>query len=237
MVASCHVERPLDDRTWSRYVALLRRRPGRVAVASLLRPPAAGEDDQIWLERAREAAQHGPLGHHTHWTSADHARPTSGNTGERVLREGRWMREAGLEPRVFCGGGWYFDAEVAHAVAELGYRDCTGTAFRPAYLPDGAARLAVQEPARLRLPDGGALLELPTTHSLGAALRGLPHRGAGRVLHVYFHDFDLLDRRRRLAVYGLLTMLGRLRRPTDLDALAAAVEADVPDLRLEDALA
>ncbi|HEY6017685.1 MAG TPA: hypothetical protein VIU16_12930, partial [Gaiellaceae bacterium] len=70
-----------------------------------------------------------------------------------------------------------------------------------------------------------------------AALRGLPHRGAGRVLHVYFHDFDLLDRRRRLAVYGLLTMLGRLRRPTDLDALAAAVEADVPDLRLEDALA
>lgn len=236
VAASCHVEKPLDDAAWRRYRTLLRRRPGGVPVASLLRPPDAGEDEVLWLRRAREAAALGPVGHHTHWTSAEHARPTGGDTGARVLREGRWLASAGIVPRFFCGGGWYFDAAVAGAAVELGYRDCTGTTFRPAYLPQGAARLAVGGPARLRLRDGRQLLELPTTHSLGAAVRGLPHRG-GDFVHVYFHDYDLLDRRRRLAVYGILTALGRLRRPIDLDALAAVVEADAPEVRLEDAIA
>ena len=236
VVASCHVEKPLDDDVWLRYVALLRRRPGGIAVASLLRPPGAGEDEAVWLARAREASALGPVGHHTHWTSAEHARPSAGDTGDRVLREGRWLSEAGIAARFFCGGGWYFDADVARAVADLGYVDCTATAFRPGYLPAGAPRLGLTEPARLLVGDGRELLELPTTHSLGAAARGLPHRGSALV-HVYFHDYDLLDRRRRLAVYAVLTALGRLRRPSDLDELAAAVEGDVPEVRLEDALA
>src|SRR5436305_8199438 len=78
-VASCHVERPLDDRVWARYRALLQRRPGGFAIASLMRPPADGEDGALFAARAREAAALGPFGHHTHWTSPTHARPTGGD--------------------------------------------------------------------------------------------------------------------------------------------------------------
>ena len=71
-VVSCHVERPLDDRAW----ALFARVQSRFPVAALMRAPHEGEDRELWLERAREAAARGPLGHHTHWTGPSHARPT-----------------------------------------------------------------------------------------------------------------------------------------------------------------
>src|SRR3990172_11687305 len=89
-VVSCHVERPLDDTAWEHFSALQERRPGGFAVAALMRPadPSAGEEESIWLERALEAARRGPLGHHTHWTAPDHARPTGGDTGARVRAEG-----------------------------------------------------------------------------------------------------------------------------------------------------
>ena len=220
-VASCHVERPLDDGVWARFARLQASRPGGFRIAALLRPPdpAAGEDETVWLARAREAARHGPLGHHTHWTSPTHARPTGGDPGERVRREGSWLREQGLRPTIFCGGGWYMDASVAAAVAELGYADCTGTSFRPAYLEPGAPRLSLAAPARLALPGGGELLELPTTHSLGMAARAALRGPGVELLHVYFHDTDLLDRRRALALRFALTILGRRRTVTDLDRL------------------
>ena len=153
-VVSCHVERPLDDGVWQRFSALQRRRPGGFAIAALMRPAdvAAGEDEDEWLRRARGAATHGPLGHHTHWTAPDHARPTGGATGKRVLAEGRRMRELGLAPTHFCGGGWYTDGDVAEACAELGYVDCTARARRPAYLGSGEAWASLAAPARIRLP-------------------------------------------------------------------------------------
>ena len=90
-------------------------------IAALLRPPDAnaGEDTELWLERAREAAERGPLGHHTHFVGPAHARPAAGGAehAERVRREAHWMREHGLEPRLFCGGGWYIDECVAAVLA------------------------------------------------------------------------------------------------------------------------
>ncbi len=216
------MERPLDDRVWPLFSRFQRRRPGGFTIAALLRPPddAAGERWQPWLERAREAADSGPLGHHTHWTAPGHARPTVGDPAARVAAEGERLRAEGLRPTLFCGGGWYLDTEVAEAIAELGYADCTATAFRPRYLPADAPRAALAEPARLRLPSGRLLRELPSTHSLGPAartsLRRLP-----RYLHVYFHDTDLLDRRRRWALIAALVALGRRAARCDLDRLAA----------------
>jgi hypothetical protein len=216
-------------------VRLLQRGSGGFRIASLLRPPADGEDRAVWLDRARETAALGPVGHHTHWTSAGHARPTGGETAARVLEEGRWLAENGVGARFFCGGGWYFDAEVAGAVAELGYVDCTGTSFRPSYLPEGAARLAVDEPALLRLRDGRLLPEVPSTHSIGAATRALVRRARGpRVLHLYFHDTDLLDTRRRLALRLVLGLLARLRAAGELGSPALLEGAS--ELRLEDRL-
>jgi len=230
-VASCHVESPLDDRVWDAFARLQRAAPGGFRIAALMRPPDldAGEDEERWLARAREAATHGPLGHHTHFGGPTQARPLAdARPAERVRRECGWLRAHGLEPRLWCGGGWYVDEEVAATLAELGYADCSATAFRPAYLAEDAKRLSLREPAWLRVR-GGRLLELPSTHSLGmaarAALRPLP-----RALHLYFHDTDLLDARRRRVLVAALRLLGLRRRPTDLDELRRRAAAEAPEL-------
>jgi len=226
-VVSCHVEKPLDDAVWHVYSRLLARRPGGFEIASVMRVPdrEAGESEALWLARARIASAHGPLGHHTHWGGAGHARPTGGPPAERVRREAEWLHEHGLRPRLFCGGGWYMDGAVASALVELGYADCTATAFRPGYLPAGAPRWSLAEPARVRVA-GGVLPELPSTHSLGMAARGV----LGRLppfVHVYFHDTDLLDGRRRRALELTLVVLARRRRPERVDRVETLVDADL----------
>ena len=226
---SCHVERPLDDAVWMRYAKLIRRRPGGFAITSLMRPPADGEDAERFVERAREAAALGPFGHHTHWTSPAHARPTGGDPAERVRREGEWLRGRGLEPRFFCGGGWYTDLDVMTAVADLGYVDCTATAWRPSYLPPGAPRAALDQPAWIRLPDGRRVLELPTTHGLRMAARGVV-RPLPRILHLHFHDFELLDAKKVAVLRTTLGLLARRRRPAALGELQAEREVAWEDV-------
>jgi hypothetical protein len=222
-VVSCHVERPLDDEVWRRFSRLQRRRPGRFAIAALMRPPSPGEDERLWLERAREAQRLGPLGLHTHWTAPDHARPTRGDPAALVREQGGWLREQGLEVGLFCGGGWYLDEGVAQAVAELGYADCTATAFKPSYLEPGAPQLQLQEPTWLQLTSGLRLLELPTTHSIGMLARGLLGPFRRGIVHAYFHDTDLLDRRRSAALRVGLTFLGLKRTATDLRELQSGL--------------
>ncbi len=214
---------------WQRYRTLLQRRPGGFAVASLMRPPAHGEDASLFVERAREAAALGPFGHHIHWTSPTHARPTTGDPAEAVLREGAWLRKQGLEPRFFCGGGWYTDAAVMSAVADLGYADCTATSWRPSYLPPGAPRAALDQPAWVRLDDGRRVLELPTTHSLGSAASSLV-RPLPPVVHVHFHDYELLDAKRRAALTVTLSLLALRRHPVELGALEARREVAWADV-------
>jgi len=220
-VVSCHVERPLDDRVWAAFERLLERRPGGFAVTALIRPPHAGsgEDAELWLERARRAAELGPLGHHTHWGGPTQARPvTPGDAAETVREEADWLRAHALEPRYFCGGGWYLDEPVAETLASLGYVDCSATTFRQDYLAPGAARLQLPGPRRVRLPSGAELLELPATHSVGMLGRGLLRlRG---LVHVHFHDWELADRRRAAAIASLLRVLGLLRHPLSADELA-----------------
>ncbi len=224
-VVSCHVERPLDDRVWGRFLRLVRRRPAGFAITALLRAPLAGEDRTLFLARAREAAALAPLGHHTHWTSPTDARSTGGDPAARVLEEGRWLREQGLEPRFFCGGNWFVDADVLAAVAELGYADCTATAWQPRFRPAAV----LDQPAWIRLGDGRRVLELPTTHSLGAIARRLAGE-LPRVVHVHFHDFELLDARRRALLALVLRVLARRRRPVELGALGAEREIDWADV-------
>src|SRR5262249_18111170 len=219
-VASCHVERPLDDGVWERFRALVGRRPGGFAIAALMRPPADGEDADLFVPGARALAPLAPFGHHIHWPSPTHARPTGADPAAAVRREGTWLREQGLEPRYFCGGGWYTDADVMAAVADLGYTDCTATAWRPPYLPPGAPRASLDQPANVLLEDGRTVLELPTTHSLGAAAKAL-HRALPRIVHVHFHDSDLPDAARRTALAVTLALLARRRRPVGLDQLTA----------------
>ena len=218
-VVSCHVERALDDEVWKRFAALQERRPAGFAIAALMRPPSDGESEELWLERAREAEAHGPLGLHTHWTAPDHARPTTGDPGRLVREQGEWLHSHDLRAQFFCGGGWYLDEAVAEAVAELGYVDCTATAFRPGYLEPGAPHLQLSKPTWLELPSGRRLLELPTTHSIGMLARGLLGPFRQQVVHAYFHDTDLLDRRRAAALRIGLRFLGLKRAASDLEEL------------------
>jgi hypothetical protein len=224
-VVSCHVERPLDDEVWRRYRRLIGRRPGGFPITSLMRPPAPGEDAELFCDRAREATSIGPFGHHIHWTSPTGARPTGGDPAAAVRREGAWLREQGLDARFFCGGGWFLDGDVIAAVADLGYVDTTATAWRPATLPAGAPRAQLDQPAWVRLPDGRRVLELPTTHSLGAAARALASR-LPPVVHLHFHDYELLEPRRAAALWATLVLLARRRRPVAIDALSAAGEVE-----------
>jgi hypothetical protein len=247
-VVSCHVERPLDDAVWGRFTALQEARPGGFPIAALMRPadPAFGEDETVWLGRAREASARGPLGHHTHWTAPDHARPTRAaspdalvtqchkGTGERVRSEAARLARAGLQPTLFCGGGWYTDLEVAEACAELGYVDCTPRATRPPYLAQGERWACLATPTSVELPSGRVLGVIPTTHSLGDLARGLGRRDLPDLVHVYFHDTDLLSVRRRALLRAVLPVLARRTSVTDLDSLAARLLPDAPRVAWDD---
>jgi hypothetical protein len=238
-VVSCHVERPLDDSCWSRFSSLQEKAPGGFRIAALLRPPdaEAREDVQRWLERARQAAERGPLGLHTHFVSPDRARPPAVGPehAERVRREAEWMEAKGLAPTVFSAGGWYMDETLAETVAEVGLVDCSATAFRPGYLEPGAPRLSAAAPTRILLPSGLRLLELPSTHSLGMAARAVLRPSLGpHVVHVYFHDTDLLSARRRRMLVAALRVLGRRRSPVDLDALADAAADVAPEAAFDE---
>jgi hypothetical protein len=54
------------------------------------------------------------------------------------------------------------------------------------------------------------------------------------VIHAYFHDTDLLDRRRRAALPLLLRALALRATPTDLDALARDFAENMPELAWDD---
>jgi hypothetical protein len=235
-VASCHVERLLDDDVWARFCTVQASAPGGFRIAALIRPPdpAYDEDETTWLARARIAATQGPLGHHTHWTAPDHARPTGGETAARVRAEGEHLRELRLGPTLFCGGGWYTDAEVAGACAELEYVDCTPRASRPSYLAPGERWASLDAPAHVELPSGSVLRAIPTTHTLGDVTRALRSRDLPPLLHVYFHDTDLLDRRRRVLLGFVLRLLARRATVTDLVELAARALPEAPRVRWDD---
>lgn len=234
-VVSCHVERVTDDRVWSATSRLLDTRCGGFAVTPFLRPPAEGENEAVWLERARFAASRGPVGHHTHWGGPTRARPVHGVDAGPVARaEAEWLRGHAIEPRFFCGGGWYLDTELAETIASLHYVDCTATTFRQTYLTDSDARVQVDGLTRLALPSGATLLELPATHSLGMLARGLFTLHG--FVHVYFHDWELLDPKRAAAMQVLLRLLGRRREPLTIAELVER-SADAPEVSWPDTIA
>jgi hypothetical protein len=230
-VVSCHAESPLDDRVWAAFERLLRRRPGGFVVTPFLRPPhqASGEDEVRWLERARIAATLAPLGHHTHWGGPTQARPTGEVDAAAIVRgEAEWLREHGISPRFFCGGGWYLDVPLAETLAGLDYVDCTATTFRQSYLDEKAPRLQLDGPAAVSLPSGASLLELPATHSLGMLARDLVTING--LVHLHFHDWELVDRRRSAALGVLLRALRLRRRPLTIEQLAERASAAPPEV-------
>lgn len=239
-VVSCHVERVLDDAAWEAFRRFQARRPGGFRIAALVRPPDPASDegggpgqarDARWAERAQALAAQAPFGLHTHYGGRSNGRARAGDPepAARVRDELAYVVAAGLEPRFFCGGNWYIDADVAAVLASAGVTDCSATAFAPGHLAADAQRLALAAPSRLTLaaatPD---LLELPTTHSLGMTCRAAVSPRLPAVLHCYFHDYDLLVPTRARALAAALALLGRRRAVSDLEELRAATAGSAP---------
>ena len=168
------------------------------------------------------------------WTAPDHARPTAGDPAARVRDDGKRLQQLGLRPTLFCGGGWYTDVDVAEACAELGCVDCTPRATRPPYLAQRERWASLTAPASVELPSGRVLGAIPTTHSLGDLARALWQRDLPDLVHVYFHDTDLLDVRRRALLRVVLPVLARRARATDLDSLATWLLPDAPRIAWDD---
>ena len=132
------------------------------------------------------------------------------------------MRELGLAPTLFCGGGWYTDVEVAEACAELGYVDCTPRA-RASPVPRARRSVGLAGGAGARPPARRSVCSRRSRRRIRSATSAAHSSGRGRcraVVHVYFHDTDLADRRRRIALRTLLVLLARVAEPTDLERLA-----------------
>jgi hypothetical protein len=185
------------------------------------------------VERARRVERDGLFGHHTHFGGGTIARPPDpAVAADRVRRERWWLNDRGLKPRFFCGGGWLLDRPVAAAVAEANYVDCTALSSVPSYIIAAMPYLSATEPCVLILDDGQQLTELPATHSLGMASRSL--LGARRVrpsrVHLYFYDWDLLDRRRAAALRVTLRVLCRRYRPLAIRELDPTVTNGWPKL-------
>ena len=169
----------------------------------------AGEtDEELWLARARAAAARG----RSATTRTSRARRTHGRPAARPgsvsAARARGSASAVSRPTLFCGGGWYTDHSVALACAELGYVDCTPRATRPPYLEEGAAWVELDTPARIDLGES-TLAAVPTTHGAGDLARALVRPGLPPRVHAYFHDTDLVDRRRRALIVAGLTLLAR----------------------------
>ena len=94
--------------------------------------------------------------------------------------------------------------------------------------PRGGALGFTRRSRRDRAAVGGELGSIPTTHSVGDLARALIGRALPELVHVYFHDTDLRDRRRRLLVQAVLRLLAQRAAVTDLDTLAGELLPGAP---------
>ena len=226
-VVSCHVERPLDDDCWRRFSRLQERRPGGFAIAALMRPPDAdaGEDAELWLDRAREAAERGPLGHHTHFVGPAHARPAavapSMRSASAARRCGCASTASSRGSSVAAAGTWtrtwlpcWPSSATRTARGRRSFRPISRRARRAS--PPRARRGSHSPTA------SGCSSCRPRTRS--AWRRGRLRAALPPYVHVYFHDTDLLSARRRSALRWALAVLGRRCEVTDLDSAAKGLD-------------
>ena len=197
-VVSCHVERPLDDAVWEAFARLQERPPGwsrrRGADATARRGGGRARRGALARTCARGRSIARPLGHHTHFTSPTHARPTGGDPGRTGAARGR------LAPRPRPDADALLRRRLVHRPRRRGR--VRGARVRrlhptgdPARLPRGDAAWAeLAAPAAIELGDGVVAAGRPDD-----ARRGRPRARAGaaasyrRRVHAYFHDTDLLD--------------------------------------------
>ena len=237
-VVSCHVERPLDDAVWARFAALQDARPGGFAIAALMRPPDAahGEDEATWLARAREAVGSGAA-RTSH--ALDRAGPRTSD-GRPAGGQGRARRDdacgTAASPRrcSAAAAGTRTSRSPRHARSSA-TSTARRRASRPPYLGSRRALGVAQRSLHAsssRRAGSSARSRRPTRSAISRARSRA--RTFRRLVHVYFHDTDLLDRRRRALLHAGLRVLARRADVLDLDTLAASALTDAPRIAWDD---
>ena len=228
-VVSCHVERPLDDAVWARFSALQgdARAASRSRRCSAHPTPRPARTRAAWLERAREAAARGPLGHHTHWT----ARTTRGRRppgpGSACARKASGYASSASRRRSSAEAAGTRTPRSRRPAPSSGTSTARREATRPAYLAAGERWAFLPAPARIRLPSAraarhsdDALARRPGASAPAAA--GCPGSSTS----------TSTTPTSSTAAGGLLDRAPAAARaraePTDLDALRAASWASRP---------
>ena len=187
-------------RSGTRFARLQQRPAGRISHRRARAPArrAGGEDDALWLERAREAAARGPFGQHTHWTRPTTPGPPAATRARACCDEGAWLRERGaaadallrrrlVHRRARRSGVRGARLRRLHAALRRGRRTSpTAPLGRSSAAPAWIKFRQVRPCSPSRPPARSA------SWRAGAIAR----QGSGEpVVHVYFHDTDLLDRK------------------------------------------
>ena len=94
----------------------LREPARRLRVASLMRPPRGRRGRRALSRRARPRGGGAGPSATTRTGRRRRTRDRPAATRGARAREGRLAARAGLEPRFFCGGGWYTDGAVERTV-------------------------------------------------------------------------------------------------------------------------
>ncbi len=81
---------------------------------------------------------------------------------------------------------------------------------------------------------GGSCAAIPTTHSLGDLARALLRRDLPDLVHVYFHDTDLLSRRRSALAHDAPPLLARRATVSDLERIADGMDDAAPRVAWDD---
>ena len=199
------------------------RRPAGFVVTPFMRPPDESEagDAERWLERAQIAASLAPLGHHTHWGGASRARDP------RRCRRGReGPIGVGVAPRARPRAAVLLRRRLV--LGRAGRRDARSLRLRrlhcddlPPVVPrcERARGCSSRRPRASCCPRGQRSLSCrPRTRSE----RSRGRRGSLRDVHVHFHDWELLDRKRAAGLWFSLRLLARRRRPLTIDRARGA---------------
>jgi peptidoglycan/xylan/chitin deacetylase (PgdA/CDA1 family) len=130
-----------------------------------------------------------------------------------LRRDNTFLNEAGFKVKGFCGGAWVITNSVLQELGKLGFSyDCTARSFDLSYKSDIPNTTIISKKPFIS-EDG--LLEIPTTAPIRFfLLRQLTFRETKlrykRLSYdiIYFHDYDLVDFKKRLLFMLVTKFLG-----------------------------
>jgi len=226
-----HAERLHEDSSWRavrRLLEVVEKRDGRMTLFVSPFWPLVYDVD-ITSRLAEIAGRGHEIAQHTHYYDWDGQLPdryrkrtelADANVVRCLDRDRDALCQSGFVPLGFSSGGWESPAALPPWLASHGFAyDCS----RRAYVAGDPSRAS------------GAVLDIPTTHSLKSALRDVvlgrlagQRVGSANVAVYYAHDYDLVSATRRLAATAVARWPRHGRRCVRVDEVVGGVISPPP---------